>query len=44
MAMAVLWTVLSGVDYLWKAWPLLRKGWAPHPATSTEVSVSETSR
>lgn len=30
MALAVLWTLVSGIDYLWKAWPLLRGSWSPH--------------
>lgn len=31
MALAVLWTLASGVEYLWRAWPLLRNSWAPRP-------------
>lgn len=31
MALAVIWTILSAVDYLWKAWPMLRQGWSPEP-------------
>jgi CDP-diacylglycerol--glycerol-3-phosphate 3-phosphatidyltransferase len=31
MALAVLWTLGSGVEYLWRAWPLLRDSWAPRP-------------
>ncbi|NTU81303.1 MAG: CDP-diacylglycerol--glycerol-3-phosphate 3-phosphatidyltransferase [Chloroflexales bacterium] len=29
MALAVLWTIVSGLEYLWHAWPLLRRSWAP---------------
>ncbi|HMQ34227.1 MAG TPA: CDP-diacylglycerol--glycerol-3-phosphate 3-phosphatidyltransferase [Chloroflexaceae bacterium] len=29
IALAVLWTVVSGLEYLWQAWPMLRRGWAP---------------
>jgi len=29
MTMAVVWTVFSAVDYVWKAWPLLRQKWLP---------------
>lgn len=32
MALAVIWTILSAVDYLWKAWPMLRQGWSPEQA------------
>lgn len=32
MALAVIWTVVSGLEYLWGAWPLLRRSWAPRPA------------
>ncbi len=32
MALAVLWTVVSGLEYLWRAWPMLRRGWAPQAA------------
>ncbi len=31
MALAVIWTVLSALDYIWKAWPLLRTSWVPLP-------------
>jgi CDP-diacylglycerol--glycerol-3-phosphate 3-phosphatidyltransferase len=30
IGLALLWTVGSGVEYLWQAWPLLRRGWIPH--------------
>ncbi len=29
MALTVIWTVFSAVDYIWKAWPLLRGSWSP---------------
>jgi CDP-diacylglycerol--glycerol-3-phosphate 3-phosphatidyltransferase len=32
MGLAVFWTIMSGVDYVWKAWPLLRRGWTPASA------------
>lgn len=31
MALAVLWTLASGVEYIMKAWPLLRDSWSPRP-------------
>jgi CDP-diacylglycerol--glycerol-3-phosphate 3-phosphatidyltransferase len=31
MTMAVIWTVFSAVEYLYKAWPMLRQGWSPQP-------------
>ncbi|MEI8308105.1 MAG: CDP-diacylglycerol--glycerol-3-phosphate 3-phosphatidyltransferase [Chloroflexales bacterium] len=31
MALAVFWTLISGVEYLWNAWPLLRNSWEPQP-------------
>ncbi len=30
MALTVIWTIFSAVDYIWKAWPLLRDSWSPH--------------
>jgi CDP-diacylglycerol--glycerol-3-phosphate 3-phosphatidyltransferase len=36
MALAVIWTIMSGVDYIWKAWPLLRQGWSPERAPSPD--------
>ncbi len=38
MALAVLWTLASGIEYLWKAWPLLRGSWAPRPLTEPPPS------
>lgn len=32
MALAVIWTIVSGAEYLWRAWPLLKRGWAPRAA------------
>jgi CDP-diacylglycerol--glycerol-3-phosphate 3-phosphatidyltransferase len=29
MALTVIWTVLSGAEYFWKAWPLLMSSWEP---------------
>lgn len=29
MALAIIWTLFSGVDYFWKAWPMLRGHWTP---------------
>lgn len=29
IGLAVLWTLVSGLEYLVQAWPLLRRGWAP---------------
>lgn len=29
MALAVIWTIFSGVEYFWAAWPLLNDSWAP---------------
>jgi CDP-diacylglycerol--glycerol-3-phosphate 3-phosphatidyltransferase len=31
MTLAVIWTVFSAVEYLYKAWPMLRQGWSPQP-------------
>lgn len=31
MGLAVLWTLASGVEYVVKAWPLLRDSWSPRP-------------
>jgi CDP-diacylglycerol--glycerol-3-phosphate 3-phosphatidyltransferase len=39
MALAVLWTVFSGAEYLWKAWPLLRKGWAPRSKETADAAA-----
>lgn len=29
IALAVIWTLASGAEYLWNAWPLLRRSWEP---------------
>lgn len=29
IALAVAWTIASGIEYLWRAWPLLQQSWAP---------------
>ncbi len=34
MALAVFWTLISGIEYLWNAWPLLRSSWEPRPKNS----------
>ncbi|NTW97389.1 MAG: CDP-diacylglycerol--glycerol-3-phosphate 3-phosphatidyltransferase [Oscillochloris sp.] len=34
IALAVIWTLISGLEYLWHAWPLLRSSWAPCPPTN----------
>lgn len=40
MALAVIWTVFSGCEYLWKAWPLLSGQGAPAtPETPRKPSV-----
>lgn len=38
MALAVLWTLASGVEYLWRAWPLLRDSWAPRSVADVPSS------
>lgn len=32
IGLAVIWTVFSGVEYFWKAWPLLSGHWSPRQA------------
>ncbi|WP_129632612.1 CDP-diacylglycerol--glycerol-3-phosphate 3-phosphatidyltransferase [Candidatus Oscillochloris fontis] len=32
MALAVTWTLVSGIEYLWHAWPLLKRSWEPRPS------------
>lgn len=29
LALAIIWTIFSGVEYFWKAWPLLSTQWLP---------------
>lgn len=36
MTLAVLWTIFSAFDYVWKAWPLLRVSWVPITAKPKE--------
>lgn len=31
VALMVIWTLFSGIDYFWKAWPLLSTSWMPRP-------------
>ncbi len=33
MALALVWTLISGAEYLWRAWPLLQRSWASRPVT-----------
>jgi len=33
MTLAVVWTLASGAEYIWGAWPLLRSSWAPRTVT-----------
>jgi CDP-diacylglycerol--glycerol-3-phosphate 3-phosphatidyltransferase len=35
MALALGWTIFSGVEYFWKAWPLLSDKLAPKPASAS---------
>lgn len=48
MALTVIWTVFSGIDYVWKAWPLLRGSWAPRavhePATDSPPAAAKEPR
>ncbi|WP_322487461.1 CDP-diacylglycerol--glycerol-3-phosphate 3-phosphatidyltransferase [Chloroflexus sp.] len=32
MSLALIWTIGSGIEYLWQAWPLLRRSWSPRPS------------
>lgn len=41
MTMAVIWTIFSGIDYLWKSWPMLRKGWSPR---KTQAPVAQSAK
>jgi CDP-diacylglycerol--glycerol-3-phosphate 3-phosphatidyltransferase len=36
IGLAVLWTVGSGLEYIWRAWPLLRSSWAPRERGKAE--------
>lgn len=37
MGIAVAWTLASAVDYVWKAWPLLRGSWSPQPVAEASA-------
>jgi CDP-diacylglycerol--glycerol-3-phosphate 3-phosphatidyltransferase len=41
VALMVIWTFFSGVDYFWKAWPLLRTSWVPRSAAEPNKDVQE---
>ncbi len=32
IGLALIWTIGSGLEYLWQAWPMLRRGWVPRPS------------
>jgi CDP-diacylglycerol---glycerol-3-phosphate 3-phosphatidyltransferase len=36
IALAVVWTLASGAEYLWNAWPLLRRSWEPQTIENSE--------
>lgn len=36
MGLAIAWTLASGVQYLWNAWPMLSRNWAPRSELSDE--------
>jgi CDP-diacylglycerol---glycerol-3-phosphate 3-phosphatidyltransferase len=40
LALALFWTVFSGVEYFWKAWPLLLKSQSP-AAPTREATVAQ---
>lgn len=40
MALAVIWTLFSAGDYLWKVWPLLRTSWKPFATQEPPRSAS----
>lgn len=40
MALAVIWTIASGVDYIRKAWPLLADSWTPIPSAAPSPAAS----
>ncbi len=39
IALMVIWTIFSGVDYLYKAWPLLRGSWDPRSSASASGNI-----
>lgn len=41
VALMVIWTIFSGVDYFWKAWPLLRTSWVPRSTAEPDKEVQE---
>ena len=42
MALALVWTVFSGVEYFWKAWPLLKSQLPPAARDSTAAQKTST--
>lgn len=40
MALAVIWTIFSAVDYFRNAWPLLRASWRPDPVAPAAVETT----
>jgi hypothetical protein len=36
MALMLAWTIFSGAEYFWKAWPLLSGKLAPEPKPAAE--------
>jgi CDP-diacylglycerol--glycerol-3-phosphate 3-phosphatidyltransferase len=42
MFLAVAWTIFSGVDYFWKAWPLLNGKIAPEPKAAPAPPAKST--
>lgn len=36
MGLTIFWTVASGVEYLWKAWPMLLSNWSPRSNTADD--------
>jgi CDP-diacylglycerol--glycerol-3-phosphate 3-phosphatidyltransferase len=36
MALALFWTIFSGIEYFWKAWPLLSGQWTPPPPATRD--------
>jgi CDP-diacylglycerol--glycerol-3-phosphate 3-phosphatidyltransferase len=42
LALALFWTVFSGVEYFWKAWPLLLKSQSPAAPARDATAAQET--
>jgi CDP-diacylglycerol---glycerol-3-phosphate 3-phosphatidyltransferase len=42
MVLALVWTVFSGVEYFWKAWPLLKSQLSPAARDSTAAQKTST--